>query len=289
MPEDPLDRLAVSHYTMREQRLDADVRLLERLGIRAIGLAHSKLAAFGLAESAAVLRASGLRVAHLSSYGHFGTARAQVRRGMDDVRRALAWLHDLGGRVLVVISGPQGSASWAEAAAAFTDAYAGLLPEARAAGIRLAIEVIHPLRRDLSFVHTLADARAVARRAGRGAGYVLDVWHSGWERRLLELMRVDAARRIHAVQLSDYKAVTLRTLDRALLGEGILPLGEYLRTLEDGGYRGMYEIEIVSDDLERMGYEAALRHTLAAFRRLWRGWRRRNPLRSPGASMHEGP
>lgn len=271
MPADPLDRLAVGHYTMREQPLDADVRLLERLGVRAIGLAHSKLAAFGMDDSRALLRASGLRVAHLSSYGYFGTRRAQVRRGIDDVRRALAWLHDVGGRVLVVISGPLGDAAWDEAARVFTDAYRVLLPEARTAGIALAIEIIHPLRRDLSFIHALGDGRAIARRAGRGGGYVLDVWHSGWEPRLLEVVRADAARRIHAVQLSDYKAVTLRTLDRALLGEGILPLRAIVRALEDGGYRGFYEIEIVSDDLERMGYEVALRHTLAAFRRLWRG------------------
>jgi sugar phosphate isomerase/epimerase len=84
-------------------------------------------------------------------------------------------------------------------------------------------------------------------------------------------VRADAARRIHAVQLSDYKAVTMRTLDRALLGKGILPLPEIVRALEDGGYRGWYEAEIISDDIERMGYVAALRHTKSAFRRLLSG------------------
>jgi sugar phosphate isomerase/epimerase len=153
----------------------------------------------------------------------------------------------------------------------YADAYAALLPEAASAGVRLAIEVIHPLRQDLSFVNTLADARGIARRAGRRAGYVLDLWHSGWERRLLETIAADAARRILAVQVSDYKAVTMRTLDRALLGDGILPLRTIVRTLERGGYAGWYETEIISDDIDAMGYERALVHTRDAFVRLLAG------------------
>src|SRR5439155_1600732 len=125
---------------------------------------------------------------------------------------------------LFVISGGRDGATWEAAARAYRDAYARLLPEATAAGIRLAIEVIHPLRQDLSFINTLADAREIARAAGRRGGYVLDFFHSGWERRLLETVRADAAARIHAVQISDVKRVTLRTMDRALIGQGVLPL-----------------------------------------------------------------
>src|SRR5262249_28282356 len=180
----------------------------------------------------------------------------------------LGWLHALGGDVLVVISGGRNGAAWDAAARAYMDAYAALLPEAAAAGVRLAIEVIHPLRQDLSFINTLGDAREIARRAGRSGGYVLDFWHSGWERGLLAAIDADAGRRIHAVQISDYKRVTMRTLDRALLGKGVLPLRTMFRALEAGGYRGWYEVEIISDDVERIGYDRVLRHTRTAFARL---------------------
>ena len=95
--------------------------------------------------------------------------------------------------MLVVISGGRDGASWEDAARAYATRTRALLPEATAAGIRLAIEVIHPLRQDLSFINTLADAREIARRAGRGGGYVLDLWHSGWERGLLATIAGDAA------------------------------------------------------------------------------------------------
>ena len=267
----PLDRLTIGHYMMRRWSVDEDVRNLERLGFRSISLASTKLDAYGLERAIALLKTSSLRVAHVSSYGRFGTTRASQRTGIEQVRRAIDWVHALGGEVLVVIPGGREGATWERAATVYSDAYAALLPEATAAGIRLAIEVIHPLRQDLSFVNTLADARAIARRAGARGGYVLDLWHSGWERRLLETITADARTRIHAVQMSDYKAVTTRSLDRALLGEGILPLRAICRALERGGYRGWYEAEIISDDVDAMGYERALSYTRDAFVRVIRG------------------
>jgi len=263
-----LTRLSIGHYMLRRWSLDQDVRHLERLGFRSISLASTKLDAYGAARAIRLLRASTLKVAHVGSYGRFGHERRSIQRGVDRLRRAIDTVHRLEGDALFVLSGSRDGASWDEAARITRDAYTRLLPEATAAGIRLALEVIHPLRQDLSFVNTLADARELARAAGRRGGYVLDLFHSGWERRLLETIRRDAARRIHAVQLCDVKRVTLRTMDRALLGRGILPLRAIVRALEAGGYRGWYEAEIISDDLEQMGYERALRHTRAAFARL---------------------
>jgi len=262
------DRLSIGHYMLRRWSLAEDVRHLERLGFRSISLASSKLEAYGVERAIRLLRASSLRVAHVGSYGFFGTERASIRRGIEQVRRMIERVHRLEGDVLFVLSGGRDGATWDAAARACRDAYARLVPEATAAGIRLAIEVIHPLRQDLSFVNTLADARELVRAAGPRGGYVLDFFHSGWERRLPETIRRDAARRIHAVQISDYKRVTMRTMDRALLGRGILPLRAILRALERGGYRGWYEAEIISDDLERMGYERVLRQTRTAFARL---------------------
>src|SRR5439155_302233 len=94
------------------------------------------------------------------------------------LRRAIEWVHRLDGDALFVISGGRDGATWEAAARAYRDAYARLLPEATAAGIRLAIEVIHPLRQDLSFINTLADARELARAAGRRGGDVPDLFES---------------------------------------------------------------------------------------------------------------
>ena len=263
----PVDRLTVGHYMLRRWSLEEDVRHLERLGFRSISLASTKLKAFGVRRAVPLLRASGLKVAHIGSYGLFGADRRRLARGLADVRRMIDVAHAVGADALFVLSGPLDGAPWETGAALLADAYARLVPEATAAGIRLAIEVIHPLRQDLSFVNTLADARRIARAAGPRGGYVLDFFHSGWEPRLLETVATDAARRIHAVQISDVKRVTMRTGDRALLGKGILPLRQLFRALEGGGYRGWYEVEIISDDVDALGYATVLRRTRSAFAR----------------------
>jgi sugar phosphate isomerase/epimerase len=274
------DRLTVGHFMMRRWTLAEDVAGLERLGFRSISVASSKLEAFGVRRGLRLLRSSSLRVSHVLSSAAVGVERARRRAALDRARRAIERAHELEADVVVVIAGARGTRAWQSAAADLAHGMGALLPAARAAGVRLAVEVIHPLRQDLSFVNTVADASALVRRAGPRAGYVLDTWHSGWEPRLLDVIDHDARSRIHAVQLSDYKRVTLRNMDRALLGRGVLPLEEIVGRLERAGYRGWYELEIISDDVERMGYERALTRSRAAFVRLLRASERnRSPKR----------
>ena len=72
----PLERLTIGHSMMRQWSLEDDVRELERLGFRSISLASTKLDAYGVERGIALLKSSSLRVAHLGSYGRFGTTRA---------------------------------------------------------------------------------------------------------------------------------------------------------------------------------------------------------------------
>ena len=86
------ERLTIGHYMMRQWSLEDDVRHLERLGFPSISLASTKLRAYGTARAVRLLRGSALHVAHMSSYGRFGVTPRSIRRGMDEVRRALGWL-----------------------------------------------------------------------------------------------------------------------------------------------------------------------------------------------------
>src|SRR5205085_3592516 len=118
------------------------------LGFRSISLASTKLDAYGPERAIRLLRASTLKVAHVGSYGHFGRERRTMRAGIERVRRAIDRVHRLDGDALFVLSGGRNGTDWDTAARILRDAYARLVPEAAAAGVRLALEVIHPLRQD---------------------------------------------------------------------------------------------------------------------------------------------
>lgn len=59
--------------------------------------------------------------------------------------------------------------------------------------------------------------------------------------------------------------------DRMAPGEGILPLVEILRALDEIGYRGFYDVEIFSEDVWRSDYDVTPRKRRAFFDATWRG------------------
>src|SRR5439155_24462 len=124
------ERLSIGHYMLRRWSLEEDVRHLERLGFRSISLASTKLGAYGVERAIRLVRGSALKVAHVGSYGWFGTERQTIRKGIEQVRRAIEWVHRLDGDALFVISGGRDGATWEAAGRAYRDAYAR--PHARA-------------------------------------------------------------------------------------------------------------------------------------------------------------
>src|SRR5207244_12057347 len=99
------ERLSIGHYMLRRWSLEDDVRHLGRLGFRSSSLASTKLGAYGVERAIRLLRASALEVAHVGSYGWFGTEGRAIRQGVEQVRRAIEWVHRLDGDALFVISG----------------------------------------------------------------------------------------------------------------------------------------------------------------------------------------
>ena len=50
-------------------------------------------------------------------------------------------------------------------------------------------------------------------------------------------------------------------MNRCLLGDGCVPLPELLELLHENGYRGPWEVELIGEDVEAIGYEQLLDHT----------------------------
>lgn len=126
---------------------------------------------------------------------------------------------------------------------------------ARGAGVPLTIEPTSALRLDLSFCTTVRDGVDLVRALG--VGLCLEVNSSFAERGLLTTL-ASAADVLHHVQVSDFVIGSLTSPDRAVPGDGDIPLARILGAIQGLGYTGAYELEMVGPRIEAEGYAAAI-------------------------------
>jgi sugar phosphate isomerase/epimerase len=240
-----------------------------RLGIPAIGITLTGLESYGRRKGIRQLKDAGLKIANYQQFQPYRLADPSEFPARRDA--ALEYL-DIAAEIeadcIYTLTGPRGALSWDEAGKRVVDQTLQLLPALHERNLRLALEPIHPLRQDLTFLNLASDTLDLLRAIGDpSVGYVFDFWHLWWQRPILELARTSAAQ-IFSVQVSDHKEVTMRTLDRAMIGQGITPIDDLMRALDAGGYNRYYDLEIISPDNEAIGYENAVAQAVADLNRL---------------------
>jgi sugar phosphate isomerase/epimerase len=249
-------RVSLSAISTFAWDLDADLRFYADHGITNVGISVAKLERFGWEEGARRVVDAGLRVTNLIGLGPFHLAdpsRWHAQR--ERIVRALDAATEVGAECLVFTTGPAGPLRWDEAADALEAALAPVLPEARSREVPFAIEHTNPLRVDVGFVHTLADAIDLAGRLD--AGVCMDV-NACWAERGLADTITTGADRLQLVQVSDYAVGTLSTPNRLVPGDGDIPLERILAGLLAAGYDGCFDLELIGPRIDEEGYESAL-------------------------------
>ncbi len=225
-----------------------------RAGITAISPWRDQVASVGLAEAARIVKANGLRVTGLCRGGMFPAETAAGRRAaIDDNLRAIEEAAALGADCLVLVVGglPGSSKDIADARQMVVDGMAAMLPAARAAGVPLAIEPLHPMyAADRACVNTIDQALDIAEQLGEGVGVAIDVYHVWWDPKLADaIARAGRLQRIYAHHICDWLVPTRdMLLDRGMMGDGVIDLSGIRRMIEAAGYHGPQEVEIFSKD-----------------------------------------
>ena len=206
----------------------------------------------GVEPAARLLRDHGMTVTGFCIGGLLTTLDdAAFRARLEDNRRAIEEAAAIGARCIVFVAGglEDGSKDLAAARARCLEGIGELLPDARAAGITLALEPLHPMMcASRAVLTTLAEANDWCDRLGAGdeLGIALDVYHVWWDPNLeREIAR--AGRRIVAFHVNDWLTDTcdLR-LDRGMMGDGVIDIPAIRRMVEAAGYDGHREVEIFS-------------------------------------------
>jgi sugar phosphate isomerase/epimerase len=256
-------RISVSAICTFHQPLAGDLAFWALHGIRKVGASVAKLEAHGWDDGVARLAASGVEVGNLIGLGPFALDQPRRWPGQGArLGRVIGAAVALRAGCVVVTTGPAGALTWEDAAAAFEEAIGPTLAEARAAGVRFALEHTHALRADVGFVHTLRDSVDLARRLGVGVCMELNAC---WAERALEATIRDAVAdgTLALVQVSDYRIGTTSTPDRLVPGDGDIPLSRILGWILDAGYTGDFDLELIGPRIEEEGYDTAVPRAVA--------------------------
>ncbi|HXZ51593.1 MAG TPA: sugar phosphate isomerase/epimerase family protein [Burkholderiales bacterium] len=239
--------LSLNTATVRKQwTLARIVDGCARHGIRGISPWRDQVAQMGLAAAAAAIRANGLAVTGLCRGGFFTAPDWR-----DDNRRAIEEAHALGARCLILVVGGllPGSKDIGKSREAVRDGIAEILPEARKAGVPLAIEPLHPMQAaERACVNTLEQALDLCDALGEGIGVAVDVYHTWWDPKLEGQIRRAGKKRLLAYHICDWLVPTRDLLnDRGMMGDGVIDLPLIRSWMEGSGYAGFQEVEIFSE------------------------------------------
>jgi sugar phosphate isomerase/epimerase len=251
--------VSVNSISSITQSLEDDLAMWHDLGIEHVGLILHKVEAAGWDRATDLIRDAGVRVSTVAGPVPVPLdvdPRSESRIAEQAViARAIDFAADVHARSLYLCSGSAGSLSWDEAADAFA---AGVEPAVRRAaerGVRLAVEPTNPLRADVSFLFTFRDALDVARDSA--IGVVADFQSCWYERGFIDALRTNLDR-VALVQVSDYAIGSFSTPDRAVPGDGDIPVEALLAATLDAGYDGPFDLELIGPRIEAEGYRAAV-------------------------------
>jgi sugar phosphate isomerase/epimerase len=238
--------LSLNTATVRKQwNLAQIIDGCARHGIRGISPWRDQVAAMGLREAAKAIRAHDLTVTGLCRGGFF-----TAKDWRDDNRRAIEEAHELAARCLVLVVGglPQASKDLRGARERVREGIAAILPEARQAGVPLAIEPLHPMQAaERACINTLEQALDICEELGDGIGVAVDVYHVWWDPKLEAQLR-RAGKRVLAYHICDWLVPTRDLLnDRGMMGDGVIDLALTRSWVEAAGYTGFQEVEIFSE------------------------------------------
>jgi len=267
-----MPRLSISEVTTRNWSFAEDVSNYTAAGIEAIGVWRDKLDLYGNEAGIRLLADSGLRVANLVDAGYLlGKTHSQTRRAIEDVVEAIELARRLKTDSLLIVTGDVGSfyRTVDQARDLVVAALRELAPVAGAAGVRLAIEPIHERYPGYTFLHSIPDVLEVVEAVGSPhVGLFFDTDHL-WESKDLLGNIERAGPVIYGVHINDMPALPGPGIDRRLLGEGVIPLPDILSAIEATGYRGYYDVEIMSGQVWAMDPWQVLSACRTGFRRIW--------------------
>lgn len=248
-----MERLSINQITVRSWSLEETVTALAERGVGWLGAWVGQVESYGVARAARLLREHDVRVSSVCRAGFF-TGKNPDGGGLDrDAnRRAIDLTAALDCDVLYLVSGGvRDDRDLAASRAAVIEGIGELAPYAKAAGVRLAVEPLHPsMCAERSVVVTLDQALSIAAHfSSEEVGIAVDTYNVWWDPRVMEAIAA-AGTRIIGYQVCDWLVPQPHpTFGRGIPGDGAIDLRRLTAAVDKAGYDGPIEVEIFNEEI----------------------------------------
>ncbi len=267
-------RLCVHTITTKPWSIEEATDRYAAAGIRGVTVWRQWLEGRDIAKVGRDLRSAGIEIVSLCRGGFFPAADAAGRQAaIDDNLKAIDEAEALGAPLIVLVCGAVPGLPLDQSRKQIADGIGAVLDRAEQAGIRLAVEPLHPMYADTrSAINTLGQANDLCNAVDSPMlGVAVDVYHLWWDPDLKrEIERCGRAGDIFAFHVCDWRTPTEDLLnDRGLMGEGCIDVPRIRRWVEANGFDGFVEVEIFSNrywamdqqEFLEMIKDAYLKHT----------------------------
>jgi sugar phosphate isomerase/epimerase len=245
-------QLCIHTITTKPWNIEAAAKNFSAAGVKGITVWRDTLEGRNIKKTGQLLRDHGLQIVSLCRGGFFANKDKTKRSAaQDDNRRAIEEAAELGTSLIVLVCGSDPGQPLEDSRKQIQDGIAEIIPAAAKAGVKLAIEPLHPMYADSrSAVNTLSQANTMATALNSPwVGVALDVYHLWWDPDLeQEIKRCSENGHLLAFHICDWSVPTQDLLlDRGLMGEGCIPINKIRSWVEATGFKGFYEVEIFSN------------------------------------------
>ncbi len=245
------ERLAIHTFTNKPWSIHECLENYARRGIGGVSIWRETVAGQDLRAVKKHLDDTGLQPVSLVRGGFFtGKDLPSREAAIESNREAIREAEALGLPMIVLVCGATPGQTPEENLDQIRDGIAALLPQAESAGIKLAIEPLHPMYAgDRSAVASMKDANELAASLDHPlVGVAVDVFHVWWESGLeARIQECAAAQRLFAFHVCEFKPDFDHVLlDRGLPGEGVNASARIAKMVHAAGFGGLTEVEIFS-------------------------------------------
>ena len=266
-----LSQLCIHTITTKPWSIEEAAKNYSTEGVKGITVWRDALIDRNIKQTGQLLRDHGLNIVSLCRGGFFPNKEKEKRKlAIEDNLIAIEEAAELGTQQIVLVCGADPTQSLEDSRKQIQEGIQTILPQAAAAGIKLAIEPLHPMYADTrSAINTLAQANDMAEQINSPyVGVAVDVYHLWWDPSLeQEIKRCGENDHLLAFHICDWNSPTVDILlDRGLMGDGCIPVNKIRSWVEATGFNGFYEVEIFSNKYWQQDQSQFLKRIIKAYR-----------------------